>query len=170
LETSLTRIIPEKAEPKLVAFTAPSAQVMAILDAAEMVRVRLVLFSATGGDQRGRQLGLLAGELRALRQALRDPKLDGRLSCLGSALGLMAEEFRDPGPELTGWCVNVIEVPPRRLAKHLDALANALFPSDETELPWAEYEPAVLEELLAPHLDRTRIARLKSAPLPRRRW
>jgi hypothetical protein len=163
---------PEKAAaPKLVAFTAPSAQVMAILDAAEVVRVRLVLASATTGEQHGRHLSLLAGELRALRQALRDPKLDGRLSSLGSALGLMAEVFRNPGPELAGWCNNVIEVPPRRLAHHLDALADALF-LGEPELPWSgeAYEPVVLEPLLAAHLNRARILRLKSAPLPRRRW
>jgi hypothetical protein len=158
------------AEAKLVAFTAPSAQVMHILDAAEMVRVRLVLLSATGGDQHGRQLNLLAGELQALRQAFRDPNLDGRLSGSGSALRLMAEAFHNPGSELAGWCNNVIEVPPRRLARHLDALANALFLSGDGELPWAEYEPAVLEELLVRHLDRARVARLKSAPLPRKRW
>jgi hypothetical protein len=76
------------ATPSMVAF-APSAQVLELLDAAEAVRVRLLLQSATSGDQHRRQLGLLAGELRALRQALRDPKLDGRLSSLGSALGLM---------------------------------------------------------------------------------
>jgi hypothetical protein len=166
----LTSAPAEASTSKLVAFTAPSAQVMHILDAAEMVRVRLVLVSATDGDQRGRQLSLLAGELGALRQAFRDPKLDGRLSGLGSALALMGEAFHNPGPELAGWCVNVIEVPARRLAQHLDALANALFLSCETELPWAEYEPAVLEELLVRHLDRARVARLKKAPLPRRRW
>jgi hypothetical protein len=54
-----------------VAFTAPSAQVLAILDAAEAVRVRLVLFSATVGDQHDRQRHLLAGELRALGQCER---------------------------------------------------------------------------------------------------
>jgi hypothetical protein len=166
----MTSSVEEGSPPKLAAFTAPSAQVMRILDGAEMVRVRLVLFSATDGDQRGRHLKLLAGELRVLREEFRDPKLDGRLSGLGSALGLMAEAFRNPGPELAGWCNNVLEVPPRRLAKHLDALANALFAPGETELPWAEYEPAVLEELLARYLDRARIARLKSAPLPRKRW
>jgi hypothetical protein len=166
----LTSISEKAAAPKLVGFTAPGPQVAAILDAAEAVRIRLVLFGATGGDQHARQLSLLAGELRALRQALRDPKLDGRLSGLGSALGLMAEVFRKPGPELAGWCANVLEAPPRRLAKHLDALANALFPPGEAELPWAEYEPAVLEELLMQHLDSTRIARLKKAPLPRLRW
>jgi hypothetical protein len=160
----------EVAEPKLVAFAAPSAQVMHILDAAEAVRVRLVLLSGTDGDQHVRQLNLLAGELRALRQAFRDPTLDGRLSCLGSALGLMAEAFRRPTPELAGWCNSVLEVPPRRLANHLDALAEALFQPGETELPWVEYEPVVLEELLARHLDRERVTRLKKAPLPRRRW
>jgi hypothetical protein len=66
-------------------------------------------------------------QLRALDRAFRDPKLDNRLSCLGSALGLMAEVFRNRGPELAGWCGNVLEVPPRRLAHHLDALADALF-------------------------------------------
>jgi hypothetical protein len=30
----------------------------------------------------------------------------------GSALGLMAEVFRKPGPELAGWCANVLEVRP----------------------------------------------------------
>jgi hypothetical protein len=142
----------------LVAFTAPSAQVMAILDAAETVRMRLVLQSATSGDQHGRQLDLLAGELRALRQALRDPKLDSRLSSLGSALALMAEAFRKPGPELVLWCKDVLEVPPRRLANHLDALAGRA------------YEPVILEARLARHLDRERIARLKRSPLPRRQW
>jgi hypothetical protein len=83
----------------------------------------------------------------------------------------MGEAFRDPGPELAGWCNNVLEVPPRRLAHHLDALADALFqPGETAELPWAEYEPVVLEELLARHLDRARVLRLKKAPLPRRRW
>jgi hypothetical protein len=167
----LTSISEKAAAPTLVGFTAPSAQVMHILDAAEAVRVRLVLVSATTGEQHARQLSLLAGELRALRQELRDPKLDGRLSSLGSVLGLMAEAFRKPGPELVGWCNNVLEVPPRRLAQHLDALAEALF-LGETELPWPTeaYEPAVLEPLLAGHLNRARVLRLKSSPLPRRRW
>jgi hypothetical protein len=161
----------QAAASKLVAFTAPSRQVMEILDAAETVRIRLLLLSATSGDQHGR-LSLLAGELQALRQALGDPKLDSRLSCLGSALGLMAEVFRNPGPELALWCANVLDLPPLRLAHHLDALANALFVSDEAESPRSgtAYEPAVLEELLVRHLDRARIVRLKSAPLPRRRW
>jgi hypothetical protein len=81
----------------------------------------------------------------------------------------MGEVFRNPGPELAGWCKNVLEVPPRRLAHHLDGLGDALF-LGEAELPWVEYEPAVLEELLMRHLDRARIARLKKAPLPRLRW
>jgi hypothetical protein len=144
--------------------------VAAILDAAEVVRVRLVLFSATVGDQRGRQLGLLVGELRALDQAFRDPALDGRLSRLALGLALMAEVFRNPGPELTLWCNDVIDVPPKRLARHLDALANALFLSGEPELPWATYDPAVLEALLVQHPNRARVVRLKSAPLPRLRW
>jgi hypothetical protein len=109
--------------PRLAAFTAPSAQVMRILDAAEAVRVRLVLVGLTSGNQHDRQLCLLTGELRALAQAFRDPALDGRLSRFSSALGLMAEVFRNPGPELAGWCNNVIEVPPRRLAHHLSVLA-----------------------------------------------
>jgi hypothetical protein len=82
----------------------------------------------------------------------------------------MAEVFRNPGAELAGWCNNVLEVPPRRLAQHLEALANGLFPSGEIELPWPEYEPAVLEEHVARRLDRACVGRLKRAPLPRRRW
>jgi hypothetical protein len=139
---------------KSIAFAAPSVQVLAILDDAEVVRVRLVLFSATIGEQRGRHLGLLAGELEALRRALRDDEHDSRLSRLGSALAMMAEVFRQPGPELAGWCKDVLEVPPRRLARHLDVLANALFPSGEPELPWGSaYEPVVLEALLVRHLE-----------------
>jgi hypothetical protein len=163
---------PERAAaPRLVGFTAPSAQVVAILGAGEAVRVRLVLLSATIGEQRDRQLGLLAGELRALRQAFRDPALDGRLSRLGSALGLMAEVFRNPGPELALWCNNVLDLPPRRLAHHLDALADALFLPGEPERPRSPaYEPAVLDGLLARRLNRARVARLMRAPLPRLRW
>jgi hypothetical protein len=148
----------------------PGRQVTAILDAAETVRVRLVLFGATTGDQHGRQLSLLAGELQALDRAFRDPGLDGRLSRLGSALGLMAEVFRNPGPELAGWCNNYLDVPPRRLAHHLDALADALFQPGEPERPrpGGAYELAVIEELLVRHLDRARVLRLKRAPLPRR--
>jgi DNA-binding transcriptional ArsR family regulator len=156
--------------PRLVEFTAPSKQVMAVLDAAEVVRIRLLLQSATGGEQLARQLRLLAGELQALRTALQDPKLDNRLSSLGSALGLMAEVFRNPGPELARWCNDVLGMPPKRLARHLDVLAEALFLPDEVELSWPAYEPAVLEALLARHLDRERIGRLKRAPLPRRQW
>jgi hypothetical protein len=154
------------------AFTAPTAQMMRILDAAEMVRVRLVLFAATSGDQRVRHRDLLAAELQALGQTFRDPALDGRLSRFSSALGLMAEGFRTPGPELAGWCNNVLEVPPRRLAHHLSVLAEALFSSSEAERrqPGTAYEPTVLEALLGQHLDRARIIRLKSAPLPRLRW
>jgi hypothetical protein len=162
----------QAAASKLVAFTAPSRQVMEILDAAETVRIRLLLLSATSGDQHGRQLRLLAGELRALGQSFRDPALDGRLSRLGSALGLMAEAFRNPGPELAGWCNNVLEVPPRRLARHLDVLAGALFVTAEAERPQpgSAYDPLLLDRWLGPQLDRARIAGLKSAPLPRRRW
>jgi hypothetical protein len=54
---------------------------------------------------------------------------------LGSALGLMAEAFRNPGSELAGWCNNILDLPPRRLARHLDALADALFPPGEAEQP-----------------------------------
>jgi hypothetical protein len=165
----LTSTVEKAAEPKVV-FAAPSAQVMAILDAAEMTRVRLVLLTGTTGEQHARQLSLLAGELKALRQAFRDPNLDGRLSHLAAALGLMGEAFRNPTAELAGWCNNVLEVPPKRLANHLDALADALFQPSEAELPWVDYEPAVLEGLLARHLDRARVIRLKKAPLPRRRW
>jgi hypothetical protein len=74
------------AASKSIAFAAPSVQVLAILDAAEVVRVRLVLFSATIGEQCGRHLCLLAGELEALRRALRDDEHDSRLSRLGSTL------------------------------------------------------------------------------------
>jgi hypothetical protein len=124
---------------------------MGILDAGEAVRIRLLLCSATGGEQLGRQLGLLAGELQALRAALLDPKLDNRLSSLGSALGLMAEVFRDAGPELALWCNDVLEVPPRRLARHLDVLAEALFLPNEVELPWPAYEPARPAEGRSPY-------------------
>jgi hypothetical protein len=156
---------------RMVEFTAPSKQVMLVIGGAEAVRIRLLLCSATtGGEQHARQLRLLAGELEALRVAFQDPKLDMRLSSLGSALGLMAEVFRNPSPELTLWCRDVLEVPPRRLAHHLDVLAEALFMPNEAELPWPAYEPAVLEALLARHLDRERIGRLKRAPLPRRQW
>jgi hypothetical protein len=89
--------------PRLIALAAPSKQVVGILDAAEAVRVRLVLLCAMAGDQRIRQLQLLAGELRQLGEALRDESLDGRLSRLGSALALMGEVFRN----LAGWCNNV---------------------------------------------------------------
>jgi hypothetical protein len=156
--------------PRLVEFTAPSKQVMVVIDSAEAVRIRLLLCSATGGEQLARQLRLLAGELQALREALQDPQLDNRLSSLGSALAMMAEVFRNPGPELALWCKDVLEVPSKRLARHLDVLAETLFQPDEVELPWQAYEPAVLEALLARILDRERIGRLKRAPLPRRQW
>lgn len=133
------------------------------------MRVRLLLLSATSGDQHDRQLRLLAGELRALGQALRDPALEDRLSRFGSALGLMAEVFRNPGPELDLWCNDLLDVPPRRLASYLSVLADALFLPNEAERRHA-CEPAVLEALLQPHLDRARISRLKRAPLPRGRW
>jgi hypothetical protein len=146
--------------------------VVAIIDAAEMVRRRLVMMTAMAGEQRTEQLQRLAGELQTLGQALGDPQLDGKVAFFGNALALLAEVFRNPGPELAGWSRSVLGLPPRRLAHHLDALANALFPPGEPERPrpGAAYEPAVLEALLVHHLDRARIARLKSAPLPRRRW
>jgi hypothetical protein len=80
--------------------------------------------------------------------------------------------FHKQDPELARWSHDVLEMPPRRLARHLDALADALFLSGEPELPWTgeAYEPVVLEALLARHLDRERIGRLKRAPLLRRRW
>jgi hypothetical protein len=158
------------AAPRLVAFTAPTAQVIAILDAAERVRQRLLLASAMAGEQRARQLERLADEFRALDQALRDPALDGSLACLGSALALMAEAFRNSDPEIRGWCNNVLEVPPRRLARHLDALGDALFRSRGQPRPGSAYDPAMLDELVVRHLDRVRVARLRSSPLPRRRW
>jgi hypothetical protein len=48
-------------------------------------------------------------------------------------------------------------------ARHLDVLANALFPSGEPEVPWGSaYEPVVLEVLVVRHLDRARVVRLKT--------
>jgi hypothetical protein len=158
--------------PYLIAFTAPSAQVMAILDAAEAVRVRLVLLSAVAGEQRALQLRRLAGELQALGAALEDPELDGRLSRFGSTLALMAEVFRNPAAELAGWCRDVLEVPPRRLARHLEALGAALFVSTEVgrALPGSAYDPSALDAFLARQLEPACVARLKRSPLPRRRW
>jgi hypothetical protein len=49
----LTSISEKAAAPELVGFTAPGPQVAAILDAAEAVRIRLVLFGATGGHASG---------------------------------------------------------------------------------------------------------------------
>jgi hypothetical protein len=46
----MTSLDEKAADPKLVAFTAPSAQVMAILDAAEAVRVRLLLAARRPGS------------------------------------------------------------------------------------------------------------------------
>jgi hypothetical protein len=158
--------------PRLVGFTAPSAQVRAILDAAEAVRVRLVLLSAMAGEQRADQLRRLAGELQALGAALDDPKLDGRLSRFGATLALIAEVFRNPTPELAGWCRDVLEVPPRRLARHLEALGAALFVSTEAvrALPDSAYCRSALDGFLARQLDPACVAPLKRSPLPRRRW
>jgi hypothetical protein len=158
--------------PRLVAFTAPSAMVRAILDAAELVRRRVVLVSAMAGEQRADQLQRLAGDLQALGNALQDPKLDGRLSRFGASLALMAEVFRNPTPELAGWCRDVLEVPPGRLARHLEALGAALFDSTEAvrELPGSAYDPSALDAFLARQLDPACVARLKRSPLPRRRW
>ena len=159
-------------EPRLVAFTAPSAQVTVILDAAESVRVRLVLLSAVAADQRSRQLGLLAGELKALGQAFCDPGLDGGPSKFASALALMGEAFRNPGAELGGWCRNVLDLPPRRLAAHLQALAAALYVGAEAvrAAPGLSSMPVVRDRFFGPQLDRPCVARLKRAPLPRKRW
>jgi hypothetical protein len=167
-----TRTAEAAGGPRLVDFTAPSNQVRAILDAAEAVRVRLVLLSAMAGEQRAAQLRHLASELRALGNALADPQLDGRLSRFGSSLALMAEVFRYPPPELAGWCRDVLEVPPRRLARHLEALGAALFDSTEAvrALPGSAYDPSALDGFLVPQLDPACVARLKRSPLPRRRW
>jgi hypothetical protein len=154
---------------RLVALTAPGAEVIAILDAAEAVRVRLVVLSAMAGEQRAQQLQRLAAELRALGAALADPRLDGRLSRLASSLALMGEAFGNPGPELAGWCATVLDQPPRRLAAHLQALAAALFVSAEAvhAQPGSAYDPAVLDRLLGARLDRACVERLKRSPLPR---
>jgi hypothetical protein len=162
----------EAAVGRLVGFTARSAQVRAILDAAEAVRVRMVVVSTMAGEQRADQLRRLAGELQALGNALQDPKLDGRLSRFGASLALMAEAFRNPTPELAGWCRDVLEVPPRRLARHLEALGAALFDSADAvrELPGSAYDPSALDGFLVPQLDPACVARLKRSPLPRRRW
>jgi hypothetical protein len=81
------------------------------------------------------------------------------------------EVFRNPGPELRVWCRNVLGMPPRRLARHLEAFANVLFRSGEPKPPpGSAYQPAILATLVAGHLDRERLARLKRAPLPRRPW
>jgi hypothetical protein len=154
---------------RLVGFTTPSAQIVAILANSEAVRCRLVLITGCSGEQYDRHRHLLAGELAALGQAFCDPALDGRLQRLGAALGLMAEAFRNPGPELVRWCNNVLDVPPRRLARHLDVLADALFVPD-TIAPSGRDAACVPAALLARNLDPARIARLKAAPLPRRRW
>jgi hypothetical protein len=137
--------------PHLVAFTAPGVQVRAILDAAEAVRVRLVLLSAMAGEQPALQLQRLAGELQALGAALEDPLLDGRLSRFGSTLALMAEVFRYPASELAGWCRDVLEVPPRRLARHLEALGAALLVSAEAvrAVPGSAYDPSALDGFLS---------------------
>jgi hypothetical protein len=36
--------------------------------------------------------------------------------------------------------------------------------------PGAAYDPAALDRLLGPRLDRRRVEQLKRAPLPRKRW
>jgi hypothetical protein len=93
--------------------------------------------------------------------ALADPRLDGRLSRLASALALMGETF-------ARWCGTVLEQPPRRLAAHLQALAAALYVSPEAvrALPGSAYDPAVLDRLLGPRLDRACVERHKRSPLP----
>jgi hypothetical protein len=125
-----------------------------------------------GGGARTQHLERLSGELRTLGEALRDPSLDGKVSLFGTALALMGEHFRNPSPELRTWCRNVFDIPPRRLARHLGALGDALFSPDEPEQPrpGSAYDPAVLEALVVTRLDRVRLARLKRSPLPQRRW
>jgi len=87
--------------------------VIAILDAAEAVRVRLVLISVVSGEQRA---AAIAARRRAAGTgyALRDPRLDGGLSRLALALVLMGKAFANPGPELNRWCENVLGLAPRR--------------------------------------------------------
>jgi hypothetical protein len=73
--------------------------VIAILDAAERVRQRLLLASAMEGEQRRQQLRRLADELWRLGQALCDLALNREVSRFGGALALMAEAFRNSDPE-----------------------------------------------------------------------
>jgi hypothetical protein len=85
---------------------------------------------------------------------------------------MMAEAFRNAGPELKEWSTNVLDVPPRRFARHLQTLGAALFVNAEAvrPQPGSAYDPQALDRLLGPQLHRACIERLKRAPLPRRRW